>query len=248
MTQLTFSNPHVQRLRRLLGRRSARHDEGVFVVEGPTLIAEAARAGWTVLEQFVAPGGSAVDGAGGVVHHLAPNVIERAASTESPQPVLALVQMQRPSRTVLDEATFLVVADAIADPGNAGTILRSAEASGADAVVLTAGSVDVFNPKVVRASAGALFHVPVFTDLTLGDLRRDGRRLLATSSHQGSAHTATDLVAPVAIVVGNEAHGVPDDAPVDGWITIPHRGRGESLNVAMAATVLCFEAARQRGA
>ena len=216
------------------------------MVEGPTLVAEAAGAGWVVLEQFVAPGAEPVEAAGGEVRRLAPNVIERAASTESPQPVLALVQMQRPARPVLDEATFVVVADALADPGNAGTILRSAEASGADAVVLTTGSVDVFNPKVVRASAGAVFHVPVFTDLSLAELRRPDRRLLATSSHQGRAHTATDLVSPVAVVVGNEAHGVPDDAPVDGWITIPHRGRGESLNVAMATTVLCFEVARQR--
>ncbi len=217
------------------------------MVEGPTLIAEAASAGWVVLDQFVAPGAAPVTGAGGAVHDLAPNVIERAASTESPQPVLAIVQMQRPSRARLDEATFVVVADAIADPGNAGTILRSAEASGADAVVFTVGSVDLFNPKVVRASAGAVFHVPVHTGLTLGDLRLAGRRLVATSSHQGSVYTATDLASPVAVVVGNEAHGVPDDAPVDGWITIPHRGRGESLNVAMAATVLCFEVARQRG-
>jgi TrmH family RNA methyltransferase len=247
VTPLTFSNPHVQRLRRLLGRRSARHDEGVFVIEGPALVAEAASAGWRIVEQFVAPGASPV-ATGGTVYELGPGVLERVASTETPQPVLAVAEMRHPPAGVLDTATFLVVADALADPGNAGTILRSAEASGADAVVFTRGSVDVYNPKVVRASAGALFHVPVFTDVTLADLRRPGRRLLGTSSHQGSAHTATDLVAPVALVVGNEAHGVPDDAPVDGWITISQRGRTESLNVAMAATVLCFEVARQRGA
>jgi RNA methyltransferase, TrmH family len=248
VTPLTFSNPHVQRLRRLLGRRSARHDERVFVVEGPTLVAEAAEAGWRIVEQFVAPGASPVADAGGTVHELGPGVLERVASTETPQRVLAVVEMRATRRDVLDAATFLVVADALADPGNAGTLLRSAEASGADAVVFTPGSVDVYNPKVVRASAGALFHVPVFTDVTLADLRRPGRRLLGTSSHQGSAHTATDLIEPVGIVVGNEAHGLPDDAPVDGWITIAQRGRSESLNVAMAATVLCFEVARQRAA
>jgi TrmH family RNA methyltransferase len=247
VTPLTFSNPHVQRLRRLLGRRSARHDEGVFVVEGPTLIGEAVAAGWRVTEQFVAPGAEPLV-ADGTVHQLGPGVLERAASTETPQPVLAVVEMQRPEQAALDAATFLVVADALSDPGNAGTILRSAEASGADAVVLTRGSVDVYNPKVVRASAGALFHVPVFTDLLLAEVRRPGRRLLGTSSHQGQTHTATDLVAPVALVVGNEAHGLADDAAVDGWITIAQRGRSESLNVAMAATVLCFEVARQRSA
>jgi TrmH family RNA methyltransferase len=104
----------------------------------------------------------------------------------------------------------------------------------------------VYNPKVVRASAGALFHVPVYADLTLADVRRPGRRLLGSSSHLGTPHTATDLVAPVGIVMGNEAHGLADEADVDGWITIAQRGRSESLNVAMAATVRCFEVARQR--
>jgi TrmH family RNA methyltransferase len=245
VTPLTFSNPHVQRLRRLLGRRSARHDEGVFVVEGPTLVAEAAAAGWRIVEQFVAPGAAPV-GTDGAVRELGPGVLERVASTEAPQPVLAVVEMRPPAPTTLDAATFLLVADALADPGNAGTLLRSGEASGADAVVFTPGSVDVYNPKVVRASAGALFHVPVFTDVTLAGLRRPGRRLLGTSSHRGTPHTSTDLVSPVGIVVGNEAHGLADDAPLDGWITIAQRGRSESLNVAMAATVLCFEVARQR--
>lgn len=211
-------------------------------------MAEAAAAGWRIVEQFVAPGASPVAPAGGTVYELGPGVLERVASTETPQAVLAVVEMRAAPRDVLDAATFLVVADALADPGNAGTLMRSAEASGADAVVFTRGSVDVYNPKVVRAAAGALFHVPVYTDVTLADLRRPDRRLLGTSSHQGRAHTATDLLAPVGIVVGNEAHGLADDAPVDGWITIPQRGRGESLNVAMAATVLCFEVARQRGA
>lgn len=215
------------------------------MVEGPILVAEAAAAGWPITDQFVAPGAEPV-GAGGAVHHLAPGVLERVGSTESPQPVLAIVEMRRPDHAALDAASFLVVGDALADPGNAGTILRSAEASGADAVVLTRGSVDVFNPKVVRASAGALFHVPVYTDVALADVRRPGRRLLGTSSHLGTAHTATDLVSPVGIVLGNEARGLADDAAVDGWITIAQRGRSESLNVAMAATVLCFEVARQR--
>jgi TrmH family RNA methyltransferase len=140
-----------------------------------------------------------------------------------------------------------MVGDRLADPGNVGTIIRSAEAAGADAVVLTPGSVDAFNPKVVRATAGSLFRIPVVT-AALHDLRTAGLRVLATSSHVGAAHTDTDLTGPVAVVVGNEAHGMAPDAPVDGWITIPHAGAAESLNVAMAATVIAFEVARQRRA
>ena len=98
---------------------------------------------------------------------------------------------------------------------------------------------------MVRASAGSLFRVPVLSmDLTA--LQAAGLTLLATSSHRGDAYTETDLRRPVALVVGNEAHGVAEDVTVDGWITIPHAGAAESLNVAMAATVIAFEVARQR--
>jgi len=112
-------------------------------------------------------------------------------------------------------------------------------------VVLTPGSVDPFNPKVVRASAGAVFHVPVL-NATLDDLVAAGLRLIGTSSHRGDAHTTADWSGRIALVMGNEAHGLADDAPVDDWVRIEHNGRAESLNVAMATTLLVFEAARHR--
>ena len=169
---------------------------------------------------------------------LGPGVMERVASTEAPQPLLAVVGLRR--WNVPADASLVLVADRLADPGNAGTIIRSAEAAGADAVVLTPGSVDPFNPKVVRASAGSLFRVPV-VEARIDEV---ALRRLGTSSHHGDVYTDVDLVAPVALVIGNEAHGLPEDAPVDGWVTIP--SSVESLNAAMAATVLLFEAARQR--
>jgi TrmH family RNA methyltransferase len=216
------------------------------VVEGPGLVAEALAGGWHVEAQFVAPGADPVPGAGAPVYELAPGVLERVATTENPQPVIAIVRQRPATWESVSNATFVVIGDRISDPGNLGTIIRVAEASGADAVALTAGSVDPTNPKVVRSSAGALFHVPVIIGATLADARAAGLRVVGTSSHLGSAHTATDLGSPVALVLGNEAHGLPDDADVDAWVTIPHRGRAESLNVAMAAAVLCFEVARQR--
>ncbi len=138
-----------------------------------------------------------------------------------------------------------MVVDALNDPGNLGTILRSSEAAGIDAVVLTPGSVDPFNPKVIRASAGAVFHVPV-VGASLDDVRQAGIRLIGTSSHQGVQHREADWSGRVAIVLGNESHGLPDDADVDQWVTIAHRGRAESLNVAMAATLLAFTATEHR--
>ena len=214
----------------------------MFVVEGSRLAAQALDAGWTIVEQFIAGDGPAA-GHTGVSHRLGPNVMERVASTETPPDVLAVFSL--PSVTIPATADFVIVADRLADPGNAGTIIRTAEASGADAVVLTPGSVDAFNPKVVRASAGSLFRVPVAT-AGLGDVRQAGLRLVATSSHQGEVYTDVDLRGPVAIVLGNEANGLAPDAAVDQWVRIPQSGTIESLNVAMAATVLAFEVARQR--
>jgi TrmH family RNA methyltransferase len=212
------------------------------VVEGAQLVGEALAAGWDVEAEFVTPGTTPASGS--AVFVLADGVMERVASTESPQPNLAVVRV--PPR-VFDLATpgFALVADRIADPGNLGTILRSAEAAGVEAIVLTAGSVDPFNPKVVRASAGAVFRIPVL-ESTIAAVRAAGLRTIGTSSHRGAPHTDADLTGRIALVVGNEARGLADDADVDEWVTIRHHGRAESLNVAMATTVLCFEASRQR--
>jgi TrmH family RNA methyltransferase len=211
----------------------------VFVVEGVGLLRQAIDAGWQVEDCYISPG-TVVD-LDVDRHELAPNVMERVASTESPQPVLAVVSM-RVSELPTD-ANFVIVADQLGDPGNAGTIIRSAEAAGAHGVILTPGSVDPFNPKVVRASAGSLFRVPV-VEATLESLTNFRR--LGTSSHRGDVYTDPVYHGRVAIVVGNEAHGLGDDAAIDQWVTIPHAGPAESLNVAMAATVLLFEVARQR--
>jgi TrmH family RNA methyltransferase len=242
--QLGFTSTTIQRLRRLHGRRSSRSTEGAFVVEGPVLVAEAVAAGWEVEGQFVAPGVAPVDGAG-PVYELAPGVAERISATDTPPGLFAVVRTREHTAAVLDQAGFVLVADGLTDPGNLGTIMRSAEACGVEAVVVTPGTVDWLNPKVVRASAGALFHVPIVA-ASLDAARRGGLALVGTSSHQGVAHTAYDWTGRVAIVLGNEAHGLADDAPVDAWVRIAHRGRAESLNVAMAATVVAFEAARAR--
>jgi TrmH family RNA methyltransferase len=261
MSALAFNNQRVQQLRRLIGRRSSRWDDGRFVVEGPLLVAEAVAAGWTVEAQFVASEADGVTAPGiegaGELFELAEGVFERVASTESPQNPIAIVRMpdHGPIDELLTRADFVVVLDRLGDPGNLGTILRSAEAAGADVVVLTPGSVDPYNPKVVRASAGALFHVPV-VEATIDDVAAAGLVTIGTSSHDSfgrtvEPYTAADLGGRIALVMGNEAAGLPDDwsdtvGPIQRWVTIPHAGRSESLNVAMATTVLVFEAARQR--
>jgi len=197
----------------------------------------------------VTPDGMAVLGSDTPVHILENGVLERVASTTSPQPVIAIVRRRTFGIDSIKTAQWVVVADGISDPGNLGTIFRSAEAAGASAVVLTPGTVEAFNPKVVRASAGSMFYVPIVEDVKTYKLQSAGFRVIGTSSHdqEGSKdYTSADFTDRVAIVVGNEAHGLVDSSNIDQWVMVPHRGRSESLNVAMAATLVCFEVAKQR--
>jgi TrmH family RNA methyltransferase len=183
-------------------------------------------------------------------------VLEKVGTTRTPQPVLAVASRPEVDRAVLARDGLVVVALAMADPGNLGTLVRSAEAAGCAAMLLGPGSVDAYNPKVVRASAGAIFGIPVVDAESegwtavealdaLGEL---GRQRLGATATLGTPHTEADFTRPTAVVLGNEAHGIgPEvDAHLDGHVHVPMAGPAESLNVAMAGTVLCFEAARQR--
>ncbi|MDQ2753982.1 MAG: RNA methyltransferase, partial [Actinomycetota bacterium] len=264
----------VQRLRRLIGRRTARADARSFVVEGATLLEEALAAGAPIEAVYLDPwaAGEVETGvaarcldAGGRVFELEDGVMARVAGTVSPQPIVAIVAKTDIGLGALGERhpTLVVVCVDVRDPGNAGTVLRSAEASGADGVVFAGEVVDVFNPKTVRASAGALFHVPVVSIAqgpsgpvggslkpadVLDEIGRWGLRRHGTVAHGGTDYSVADLSGPVALVVGNEANGLPEDLVnhLDEYLTIPMVGRTESINVSMAAAVLCFEVARQR--
>jgi TrmH family RNA methyltransferase len=247
---LGVRHPEVDRLRRLLRRRSERSTERAFVLEGPKLLAEALDANAPIEAVFV-PEGASVDlrGRDVAVRVLSRGVLERIAGTVTPQPVLAVCpRLDVPLEQIVG-TTFVVVCVDLQDPGNAGTVLRSAEAAGADAVVFAGASVDPFNPKAVRASAGSLFHVPVVCEIavddTLGRLREAGFHRLGAAVG-GTSMYEVDLTGPVALVVGNEAHGLGDEVEVDSTVAVPMVGRTESLNVGMAAAVLCFEVSRQR--
>lgn len=236
-TELSPRNPRVQRLRRLASDRGTRRSEGLAVIEGQVLVAEAQRAGLEIVAEFVGPGGHPV---GGSALALSAEALRRVATTEEPQPNIAVVRIPDPVEPT--DLSSVIVADRIADPGNLGTIIRSAEAAGLDAVIVTPGTTDPWSPKAIRASAGAVFHVPVIeSDLPV--LAAAGLRIVGTSSHRGEEHHGADLSGRVALVLGNEAHGLAESAPVDAWIRIAHHGRAESLNVAMAGTLLAFRMA-----
>lgn len=181
-------------------------------------------------------------------------VLERIGDTVTPQPVLAVASMVLADLDDLGAHGPVLVAVTVRDPGNAGTLLRSAEAAGMAGVVFCGNSVDPYAPKVVRSSGGAVFGIPVVEEgdpvKVLDALGRQGRRRLAAVATGGEHLERVDLTGSVAIVIGNEAAGLPPDlaSHLDGNVTIPVDPPAESLNVGMAGTVLAFEAARQRRA
>jgi TrmH family RNA methyltransferase len=227
----------------------------VFVAEGVTLLREALASGHIPEAVFYSPGADTelveeAHAAGAAVHLLEHGVMERIADAVTPQPVCAVIRdVAVPIERLAREGVVVVAVD-VRDPGNAGTLLRSAAAAGAAGVVLCAGSVELGNPKTVRSTAGALFKVPVVTGIDPEDALRalgaTGRRRLAAVAADGLDYATVDLTGPVAFVLGNEAHGLPEELQeIDGRLTIPLPGPVESLNVGVAAAVLCFEAARQ---
>lgn len=220
------------------------------MVEGPTLVREAVEAGIRIREQYVR--GDYDDFEAPVdSFELDAKVFLSVSDTESPRGILAVCRIPDAGPLQCDADDWLLVLHEVSDPGNMGTLIRSAEAAGARGVVLVGSTVDPWSPKVVRASAGAVFHVAVWQVDTLSGLRDIGIRLIGTTSHEAMSSSpeslyAADLSGCVGIVLGNEAHGLPADADVDSWITIEHRGRAESLNVAMAGTVMAMHISHLR--
>ena len=256
-------HPTIQRLRRLSRRRSSRSDEGAFVIDGPLLVADALDAGLALDELVAEPDAPAglverAEAAGVPVRRVAPGTLARATDTTTPQPAAAVARLgDRPLGEVAGVAAagpLALVLVGVGDPGNAGTLLRSAEAAGARAVLFCDGSVDPYGPKTVRSSAGSVFRLAVARDVPAADalaaLRDRGVTTVATVARGAGAYDREDLAGPVAVVLGSEAHGLPAGIVerVDRSVTIPMAGRTESLNVAMAGTVLCFESLRQRRA
>jgi RNA methyltransferase, TrmH family len=252
----------VRRLRDLIRDRRARRAEHAFVVEGPRGVAAALDRGAELESAYV---GAGADRAFAPVverlrdldvpiEELKEGVLERIGDTVTPQPVLAVATMSHADLADVATDGFVLVAVTVRDPGNAGTLLRSAEAAGAAGVLFCGNSVDPHAPKVVRSSGGAVFGIPVVEAddpvKVLDALGRHGRRRLAAVAAGGEHLERVDLTGSVAIVLGNEATGLPAELAthLDGRVTIPVEPPAESLNVGMAGTVLAFEAARQRRA
>ncbi len=255
------SHQRVRRLRRLVQKRSLRWSEGVCVLEGPDLVEAGLDSGVEFEAIYVDAALSASPRVAQIVRYgaqcgvrlfaLERGVLEKIADTQSPQPVLAAARFSTTSPEMLDARGLILVLHDLRDPGNAGTIIRSADAAGASAVVFTGQSVDPYNPKTLRASAGSIFHLPIAVgDLatTLKHLRVGGATTLATIVRGGTNYREVDFTAPCVVVIGNEASGLDNEsvALCERTISISMAGRSESLNAGVAASLVAFEALRQR--
>lgn len=262
-TESVLENPRSPRVRAVakLTKRSARQETGLFLLEGPQAAREAlAYRPDTIVEIFATPAAmdkhqgirDAASAAGKEIVFTAESVLDAMADTVTPQGIVAVA---RQSPTSLSDVfaggpSLLAICEEVRDPGNLGTIIRAADAAGADAVVLTGRTVDPYNPKVVRATTGSLFHLPIVVGAELSDTveRAHAAGLRVVAADVGGedflAHRAI-LADPTAWLFGNEARGLDDDALrlVDRTLRLPIYGRAESLNLATAASVCLYESA-----
>jgi len=259
-------NPLVKELRQVFSR-AERTASGECAIEGIRIVEEAIRSGLkfraiffressqSLAERLLPQIGSHVETL------LVPDsIFDGAVASETPQGIAALVRVREFSlEDILERLQVgpVMVVIGLQDPGNLGTILRSAEAFGSAGVVLGEGTVSPFNSKVIRASAGSLFRIPLVSGKAIGGLeailpklRTHNVRLIATSSHKGTPLDQAGLTEPSAIFVGSEGSGLPRNlmAQVDELVAIPHTPVVESLNAGVAGSILLYEAARQRRA
>jgi RNA methyltransferase, TrmH family len=242
-------------------KRALRWSEGVCVLEGPDLVSSALAATTEVEAIYFDEAYVGSDEVKRVIDaasvrsvrmfQLAPGVLERVADATTPQPVIASVRLPVVEVESIGTDGLVLVLHDVRDPGNAGTLIRSADAAGVSGVVFTGQSVDPFNPKTLRATAGSVFHVPVAVselEATLALFERRGAQILATVVRGGVDHRSVDFTKPTVVVIGNEAQGLDDDviARCGGAITIEMSGRSESLNAGVAGSLVAFESMWQR--
>ncbi|KAF5073759.1 putative TrmH family tRNA/rRNA methyltransferase [anaerobic digester metagenome] len=241
-----------------LNLRKNRDKEGVFVAEGPRFISEIPL-DWPVemflmTEAFAEENGTKLFENRAVTYILSEELFSLLSDTENPQGVLAVCKKQQENKEKIwiKEDSFFLLAEELNDPGNLGTVIRTADASGVDGIFLSKGSVDVYNPKVLRATMGSIFHVPVYQNVVLEEIAREMKKrgvLLYAAHLKGESFPYhLPLQKSCAFLIGNEARGLSDEAAnlCDGWVKIPMPGQAESLNASIAAGILMYEVVRQR--
>ncbi|PLS16938.1 RNA methyltransferase [Bacillus sp. M6-12] len=239
-------NPTVKQWKKLLSKKE-RDLSGKYLIEGFHLVEEALKERDIVLEVIISegtelPAGFKLDGA--EVTYVSEEVMKAVSDTESPQGIAAVCEQKALSLNNIEGKTFLLI-DAVQDPGNIGTMIRTADAAGIDAVVLGEGCADPYNPKVIRSTQGSIFHLPVFKGNLMeliAQLKEKDIPVYGTSLENAAPFEKSEKSHEFALLVGNEGGGVRKEllAETDMNLYIPIHGRSESLNVAVAAGILLY--------
>ena len=249
-------NPRIRHLLLLEQKSSQRRKDGLFVVEGRREVEHCLAAGYAVRTVFlceeIADGPFSLPQQAEIIP-VAPNVYERIAYRGGTEGIVAVVEARRLDLAglQLSASPLIVVLESVEKPGNLGAVLRSADAAGADAVVVCDPLTDIFNPNLIRSAVGALFTVPVVacsTEECIAFLKSKGIQILTAQLQDSRLYYDSPMTGPTAIVMGTEATGLSDEwrRDADAHIRIPMLGRLDSLNVSVSAAILLFEAVRQR--
>lgn len=246
-----------------LKQRKYREEKKLFFIEGIRFVEEALREKADIVKVLVSDKFTRTSGAEDILSMinaggyetlmLSDKLFLEISDTENPQGILAVIKARS---YALDEIlvpdNFLVILESLQDPGNMGTIIRTADAAGATGIIISKGCVDIYNPKVLRSTMGAVFHVPVYLSDNLTDtihiLKKNGIRICATHLKGSKSHYDISLRNNAAIIIGNEANGISEEIAscADVLVKIPMPGRAESLNASVAAGLLMYEVVRQR--
>ena len=247
-------NSKIKLVRALLGRAKERREAGAFVAEGVRLVEEAVISNWrfriALYDETLSERGrlqvERLRSQGVDVEEVSASVMKSISETEAPQGILAVLEATQ--LPIPQSSNFILIPDQIRDPGNLGTLLRSAAASGVQAVLIPSETTDAFAPKVLRSGMGAHFRLPIHS-MSWEEIRKFIAGLqVFVADMDGQSCWDTDLSKPIVLIVGNEAEGASESARklANGKISIPMSGETESLNAGVAGSVLMFEVMRQR--
>ncbi|MBU0629410.1 MAG: RNA methyltransferase [Candidatus Margulisbacteria bacterium] len=238
-------------IKNLLETRKARRKEKLFVVEGVRMVEEAGARVKTFFYSENLPIVKKLEEQMSVGYKVSKKQLAEISQVETPQGIVAIVREQEYTLDQIDTKGVIVYCLGVQDPGNLGTIIRTADAFGASGVILSKGTVDLYNPKVVRATMGSLFHLPIVIvendEETIAQLKQKNVKIIATDLKAEKIATDGDYRGGVAFLVGNEGSGLLPGIVAQGEaVKIPMPGNAESLNVAVSTAILLYEAVRQR--
>ena len=253
----SIANPQVKELLQLQKKSKVRNEKGVFIVEGVKMFQEAPRDRIEKVylsESFEQKKGKEMNLSGLLVEVLSDKVFSHVSDTKTPQGILCVVKQKKTGlKEMLEQTTpFLMVLDNLQDPGNLGTIIRTAEGAGVTGVIMSRETVDVYNPKTIRSTMGSVYRMPFLyvEDILelLKELQGKGIRTYAAHLDGKNNYDEENYRESCAFLIGNEGNGLRDEVAdnADIWIKIPMYGQVESLNAAIASSILMYEVSRQR--